>query len=302
MTENFATSLIVAEDDTGPAGVITGPFSVRGTSALLTRQTQTAISRRDMWRAVTHQIPILSRHQIGWEFESSDSETTELLFDALGDPGRTTDVAGLRTWSLGQPNDVRRYNFVTDPVEGGHFELRGAACVEAQVVVDRGRLATWTTQWIGRQLTTEDSDPTATDASGDVFGGALQAQVEFSDIEATVLSCAVAFTRDITPAQYDLDNIATQWVGRHAVDAVGRIICRLPFGDYAELILGDIIETDLTISLTTGDKLRQIILPAVRLQANTRALVSAGTYEYSVEFVAVREYDSPVAYLTSGPV
>lgn len=299
MTENFATSLIVTEDTAGPAGVVAGPYSMRGTNVLLTRRPITVIQRRDPWRSVTHQVPILSRHQLGWEFEVSDAETTELIFDALADPDRTTDVSGLRTWNLGQPGDVRRFDFALDPVEGGHFELRAAALIEAQLVMDRGRLATWTTQWLGRELTTDDSEPVATDQSGINFGGSLDVQIEFDDIEATIMSGAIAFTRNIEPAQYDDRNMATQWTGRHSVDVVGRIVCRLPFGDYAEMMVGKLIETGITVSFASGNKERQIILPAVRMQTTNRAFISQGTYEYSVDFVAVREVGQSVAVLTS---
>lgn len=299
MTENFATSLIVAEDATGPAGAVAGPFSIRGTNVLLSRRPITAIQRRDAWRSVTHQLPVISSHQLGWEFEISGSDATEIVFDALADPGSSTLVGGLRSWQLGQPSDVRRFDFVLDPVEGGHFELRGAACTEAQLVMDRGRLATWTTQWVGRQLTTDDSEPTATDASGANFGGAIDVQIAFADIEAVIMSGAVAFTRDLAPAQYGTDNVAKQWTGRHSVDVVGRLICRIPNADYAELVVGRLIDTAATIQINCGQRERMIELPAIRLQATNRAFISQGTYEYSIDFVAVRTVNEPVASFTS---
>lgn len=299
MTENFATSVIVGEDITGPAGLVAGPFLVSSISLLLGREAITSLQSRDFWRAVTNTVPILSQYQIGWEFDLGDSDVTELVFDALADPARGDDTAGVRTWKLGRPDDVRRFDFILDPVEGGHFEARECAIASAQFVFERGRIATCLTRWVARHFTTEDSAPTATNADNTTFAAAPTVEVEIDGLPAQVFSGALSFTRVIEPAQFAATGRASQWVGEQAVDVLGRLACRFSDEEYATLMSGQVIEAEMVIRIVAGDRTREITMPAVRMEVGERTFVGEGTYEHLIQFAVVRTEGEEIAVLTS---
>jgi len=299
MTENFATSLIVRADAIGPQGIIAGPYLVNGSNALLSRTTETSLDRRDLWRSITERVPVMSRHQLGWEFEVGDSDVFELVADALADPGRSTDAAGVRTWRIGRPDDVTRWDFIMDPVEGGHFELLAAACSSAQLVIERGRIASVSTQWQGRSLVTNDSNPEATEADNTQMAGSLSCYVAIGGMIAPVFSGAVSFTREISAAQYNMQNVATRWTGRQVVDVLGRLVCRVPSDNFATMMRGGVIERSITITLDAGSRRRVITIPAARMQILTRGVINAGTYEHVIEFASVRITGQDLATITS---
>jgi len=299
MTENFATTLIVEEDATGPAGLVAGPFMVNSISALLGREALTSLQSRDFWRAVTKTVPILSTFALGWEFDVGDSECTEIIFDALADPTRGDDTAGVRTWRMGRPDDIRRFNFIIDPVEGGHFELRAAALRSAQFAIERGRLATCLTQWVGRELTTDDSAPSSTAASNTRFASAPTCTITLDGWDIPVFSGAIAFNRDVQPAQFDLNNVASKWTGEQSVDVLGRINTRLSSGNFASLMRGGVIEKAITVTMTAGARVRVIELPVCRLEVSERTLVGEGTYEHLVQFAVVRSEGADIMTATS---
>lgn len=300
MTENFATTAIIREDATGPAGLVAGPFMVASNSLLLGRETLSSISRRDFWRALTETVPVLSGFSIGWECDVGNCETTELIFDALADPGRGTDEAGLRTWLLGRPDDVRRFDFIIDPVEGGHFEALGCAIQSAQLVMERGRIASWMTRWVGRSLTTEDSEPTATNQDNSAFAAAPTVEIAFSEFDGIpVFAGAISFSRRIDPAHYGTDSIATKWKGDQAVDVIGRCACRVSVDDFADMMMGEVIESGVTITLTAGDRVRVITIPSCRLEVGERTMVGEGLYEHVVQFAVVRSEGEDILSFTS---
>lgn len=288
MTENFATSLIIGEDASGPAGLVAGPFMVYGVSALLTREVATMLERRDFWRGMTVNEPVISMFSAGWEFDVGDGIALDLVLDALADPDRGTDVAGVRTWKFGRPDDVRRFDLIFDPVEGGHYELRGSAVISAQLVMERGRLVTCVTQWVGRSLTTEDSAPSFTSGDNAAFAAAPTVTVDIGGEDWPVFAGAISFNRPLSPAQLDLDSVATKWTGRQTVDIVGRLLCRTSVSNFGSLIRGNVVNKELTFTIECEGRTRTLTIPAARLEMAERTMIGEGTYEYVVEFAALR--------------
>lgn len=299
MTENFATSVIIAEDVTGPSGLVAGPFLVNSIGFLLGREAITNLQRRDFWRAITTTVPILSQYQIGWEFDFGDSDVPEAIFDALADPERGTEASGVRTWKLGRPDDVRRFDFIIDPVEGGHFEARECAIASAQFVFERGRIATCLTRWVARFLTTDDSAPTATNADNTTFAAAPTVEVEIDGLPARVFSGALDLSRTIEPAQFDANGRASQWTGRQTVDVLGRLACRFSEEEFANLVTGEVIESEMVIRITAGTRVREISMSTVRMEVGERTFVGEGTYEHLIQFAVVRSEGQEIATITS---
>jgi hypothetical protein len=299
MTENFATQLIIRRDPTGPEGLITGPYLVSGINALVSRVTETSIQKRDFWRAMTQNTPVISRHRVGWEFEVGDSQVFDTVMDALADPGRSSVESGAKVWRFGRPLDVARFDFLIDPVEGGHFEALGCACSSAQLVMDRGRIGIMTTQWVARQLSTDDTSLGFASEDNSAFAAAPDFDIVIGDIETTIMSAAIAFNRPIEAAQFVLEGVATEWTGSQSLDILGRFVCRLPSGNFGSLLQGGIIDAPLTISFTAGARQRIIDIPAVRMQTTSRTFVTQGTYEYLIEFASIKIEGQDLATITS---
>lgn len=299
MTENFATDLAIREDATGPAGLIAGPYRVNAVSALLQREMLTGTERRDVWRAITHRVVALSGHSLGWEFDVGDADTLELVIDSLADPGRATDLAGVRTWPMGRPTSVRRFDFIIDPVEGGHFELLRAACVSAQIGIERGRVATCLTRWAGQDLSTADTATEPDDLYSVEFANAATCTIDVEGVTGKVFAGAIAFDRDIQPAGYRETGGATGWKGSGTVDVLGRIACRLDTDDFADLMIGTILDREIIITMQAGARARTITLPSCRIMLAQRTFIGEGTYEHQFEFAVVRSEDQDVAVFTS---
>lgn len=299
MTENFATSLEVREDATGPAGLIAGPYRLDATSALLGRETLTSIQRRDFWRAVTKTLPIISAHGLGWEFDVGDCDSLELVLDAMADPGRSTDSAGVRTWRFGRPESIRRFDFIIDPVEAGHFELLRAGCQSAQIIMERGRLASCVTRWGGQELSTTDTSTDSTPLQNQTFAAAPTCTIEIEDFTGPVFSGALLLQRDIEPAGYDETGVASGFKGQSVVDILGRLACRASTADFADMMAGDVLERSVVITMTAGTRRRVLTMPACRLEVGERQLIGQGTYEHLIEFAVIRTTDQDCLSVTS---
>jgi len=288
MSENFRSAIEVRQG-TGPAGLMTGTYAMTTSLVKLARRALTGIMVRDPWRSTAANQPILSGKSLAVAFDVSDGENCELMFDALGDPGRGTDVAGTRTWKVGRPSDVRRFDFALLPVEGGNLELREAALVQAQLVIERGRMVTCFTEWEGRQLIDDHDAWTTTDIGGVNYAGALDATVDFDGEAGPVFSAALSVSRDLRAANYTLAGVARNWKGSLTPDVVGRIAVRTTAADFASMMMGETFERAITLTITAGAKVRTLTLPRCICEAGERQLVARGTYEHVLEFALLRE-------------
>lgn len=298
LTENFR-SVIQARQGTGPAGLMTGTYALTASQVKLSRKALSSMMVRDPWRSTAANLPILSSKSMALAFDVSDGENCELMFDAMGDPGRATDVAGTRTWKVGRPSDVRRFDFALLPVEGGDLELREAALVQAQIVLERGRMLSCFTEWQGRELTTDHDAWTATDIGGTNYAGALDATVDFDGESGPVFAFAISVNRDLRAANFTLAGVAQNWKGSLTPDVVGRIIVRTDAAEFAAMMMGGTYEKEITVTLTAGAKVRTITLPRCICEVGERQLIARGTYEHVLEFALLREAGQDALTITS---
>lgn len=301
MTENFATLLQIQADPDGPAGLLDGPYQIDSVQAAVRRSERVGVTRQDPWRALAVSRPLLVTPEIAWNHEIGDSIAHDLIWDALGDPGRGDLTGSTRTWRIGRPDGVRRFDFVAQLVEGGALVIGGAACSTCQIAIERGRIVTAMTEWVGRSLSTTDPawDPEL--LANENFATSLISSVNFDDLEIPIFSAGITISRDIQAANLDLDGTARSWRGTLAVDILGRLALRLDSSDHLDLLLGQVQHRAITLTLVAGARTRTIELPRCAVECTERRLVERGQYEHVIEFAVLRDSDQDLAIVTSGP-
>lgn len=297
MTELFRTTVEIRPGN-GPAGLLAGEWMVNGTGVSMDRQGLTSITIRDPWRRLAVSRPVISALSLGWMLEMGDSDTFELLVDAIADPGRATDLAGVRRWEIGRAEEPTRWDFALMPVEGGDCELREAALKRLQVVVDRNALIGVSTEWVAREV----GDLTAWDSTAlanETLAGSLDVEVTIEGESLPVFAFALGISRDIAPAHFDLEGRARAWKGTLAPDAVGRVVTRLEANQAQSLAAGATVSREIVVSITAGARRRTITLPNALCEITRRELVGVGTYEHSVDFLITRETDGAAIIIES---
>lgn len=299
MIENYATELAIQQATGSPAGLMTGAYRIHGTNAMVRTQAIASLTRKDPWRSSADTIPILIEPAVAWACDVGDQDATEVIFDALGDPTRATDVAGVRTWRLGRASSVRRFDFHAATTEGANVRVKDMGLTSAQLVIERGNIANWMTEWAGWSI--DDTDPawTTTDLGNETYATAPTTIVTIDGAGYKVFAAAVSISRPMVPANFSQAGSAQAWAGGLAFDVVGRLALRFDPGDFEDLIQGEIQTREIVIEMTAGSRVRTLALPSCAVEMRDRRLIGPGTYEHLVDFAVLREEGQDVMTMTS---
>lgn len=299
MTENFATTIVIGEDTSGPAGVLTGPVAVLGTNAVIRTRPITTMTRKDPWRSSAEAIPIISAPFVGWACDVGNSHASDLILEAMGDPGRSETDGPEITWKVGRASDVRRFDFHAALVEGGDMLVREAALASAQLVVERGRIANWITEWVGRRTGEGVPEWTPEDYTNTEYATAATTTVTVDDEELPVFSVALQISRAIKAANFTEAGRASAWEGSLAFDVIGRAALRLDSADALDALQGGILTRAIEITILAGNRTRVITIPKCACEIRERRLVGPGTYEHLMDFAVLREEGQDLITITS---
>lgn len=299
MTENFLTTIALSESTGSPAGLLAGPYQVQGTNALVRTEAISTLTRKDPWRATKESTPLLAAPGFAWACDVGDGQASDVILDAIGDPGRSEEAGNLRTWRVGRASEARRFDFHADAVGGGDILVQNAALVSAQLVIERGAIANWTTNWAGRSIAAEDPAWTVEELQNTEYATAVTTTITIDDEELRIFSAAIQIDRRIRAANFGEDGIARNWAGSPAFDVVGRVALRLEASDFLGAMTGQILERAIAITMVAGDRTRTLTLAKCACEIPDHRLIGQGTYEHLMDFAVIREEGQDVLTITS---
>lgn len=299
MIENFFSTLAIGGAAGSPAGLMDGPYGIQASNGLIRTEAVETLTRKDPWRSSVESLPVLVMPTFAWACDVGDGDASDIILDAMGDPGRGDDTAGTRTWKIGRADDVRRFDVAAAPTEGGDIRVLGAALNSAQLVIERGRIASWSTEWVGRQI--DDTTPvwTPTDLENTTYATAPTTTITLDGETLRIFSGAINVGRGIRAANFSEAGVAGAWTGDLAFDIVGRMALRLEESDFLAAMQGEILTREIVITMTAGTRVRTFTLPKCACELRERRLVGPGTYEHLVDFAVLREEGAEIMTVTS---
>jgi hypothetical protein len=299
MSENFLSTLSIKEAASSPAGLLAGPYQIHGSNSLIRTRPITTLTRKDPWRSSAESLPVLVEPSFAWACDVGDSIASDIILDAMGDPTRSTEAGNTRTWKIGRADDVRRFDVWGEPVEGGDIRVTDAGLSTAQLVIERGRIASWVTDWVGWQILGTAPAWTPEELTNTTYATAVTTTVTVDGETLRVFSGAVNIGRQLQAANFSQDGAASVWAGALAFDVVGRLALRLEASDAIAALQGQILTREIVIEMVAGTRTRTITLPKCSCEIRERRLHSQGTYEHILDFAVLREEGEDVMTVTS---
>lgn len=294
--EEFAGQFHLEPDDGFGSAVTLDRTAVNRSRVALQRR-RVLSTRRGPRRAVASARTLYQMFSAGWTFDfADDAVAVRVLLEALADKGSGEAITGGHSWTIGRPNGHRTFSGYAMTADGRSYRLHRGIAQELALTVEPNRLVGAEARFEFSELTEVAAADADTVADPGVFASGLTASVEWGGVALDAFALALNFSRDIAPAGMTPAGVFTGALGNPVCDITGRLSCRVPVED-DDLFLGQVTRS-LAVRVEAGASALLLEFPAVVFESLQRSVVSSGTVEHLVQFLAIKSGSSPVATIS----
>ncbi len=254
----------------------------------VSRQILEAIQRRDPRRNVSSTRPVFSTYGISWDLPfSQDAGSLAMILAHVCDPG---------TNEIGHAGRLLQTTASAALADGSEWQFDGGILKDFQIVVDPRQPVGLSTVWQFGKLTETPfpDEPILRTRSGEQ-AGPQHCSITLGTTPCVTFAGTLAFSREAVPAHFGLDGYAQSFRGQIAMDLVGRMTVRLADGFP---VLSDRFADSFQMRIAVGERALLIDVPQASFQSSNRRVVSSSLTDYTVEMLAVKGPDHPLATLT----
>lgn len=299
MNDEFLGQFHLEPDDGYSAPVVLERSAVTRSRVGLVRNRVMA-TRRGPRRTVRSARALWGQFSAGWEFEISDDFIPlKFLMEAFADIGSGTSLLNGMEWTFGKPAGLaghRTFSAYAVSADGRSYRLHRGVAQELALTVEPNRIVGAQTRFAFSRLEEVAADDPTIEAAPTEWASGLTASVEWDAVELPVFALALNFVRPLAPAGVNYSGEFTGALGSPVPDITGRLACRVDPGD-DDIFLGEVTRS-LTLRIEVGGNTILMEFPAVVFESLNRGIVSAGSVEHAVQFLATAEGSSPLATIS----
>jgi hypothetical protein len=294
--DEFTGQFHLEPDDGFASGVTLDRTAVNRSRVALQRRRQ-LVTRRGPRRGLINARTLFQSFGAGWTFDFSDAgESARVLLEAIADKGSGQAITGGNSWTIGRPNGHRTFSAYAMTADGRSYRLHRGIAQEVALTVEPNRLVGAEARFEFSELTEVAAASADTVADPHAFASGMTASVTWGGVALDAFALALNFARDITPARMTPDGVFTGALGNPVCDITGRLSCRVPVED-DDLFLAQVTRS-LAVTVEAGAVTLAIEFPSVVFESLQRGVVSSGTVEHLVQFLARKDGSSPIATIS----